>query len=324
MEARRKPLFFEGSEKKLEMVLSSQGDDIRQKDWESVVNQAGAKILSKLSSKFCDAYLLSESSLFVWDRRFTLITCGRTTLVDVAIALFQEYGEKQVESLIFERKNEFFPQHQKSDVFEDLARLSKYIPGKAYRFGDANEHHLFLFHLDRDFCPNYSDHTLEILMYEIQGEAKEAFAEKPHSHERLRNLFAQASPLSGFDMSEYIFEPRGYSCNALKGDKYFTIHVTPQEISPYVSFETNIKSEIGGLAHSVIQIFQPKSFDLVKFRPGSSKAYDIKIPDYQVINQINQSVNCGYHVDFISYFQPPTAFKEALSLNLNSLIEEEL
>lgn len=315
-------MFFEGSEKKLEMVLSSQGDDIRQRNWESVVAQAGAKILSKISSRSCDAYLLSESSLFVWDRRFTLITCGRTTLVDVAIDLLKDYGRELVESLIFERKSEFFPQHQKSDVFEDLARLSQFVPGKSYRFGDANEHHLFLFHLDRDFCPNWSDQTFEILMYEIQGQAREIFSEQPHCPKKIKKFLSEIIALNSFEIDEHIFEPMGYSCNALKGDKYFTIHVTPQEISPYVSFETNLDSEMNELIHSVIQKFQPKSFDLVSFSPESKIKPHTEVSDYQVINQISQSINCGYHVSFVSYYQPPTSFKEALDLNTNTFSDQ--
>ena len=83
------PSFFEGPEKKLEAVvtpdfppLRSLGDDM----WRSVVEAAGAKILSVLRSEHCDAYLLSESSLFVYDDWFAMMTCGQTTLV----AAFEE------------------------------------------------------------------------------------------------------------------------------------------------------------------------------------------------------------------------------------------
>ena len=181
-------MFFEGSEKKFEVVLSSACVDLRQKDWTSMIAKAGARILSKISSQVCDAYLLSESSLFVWERRLTMITCGQTTLVHAAIELFKEYGVDHLESFIFERKNESFPQHQKSDIFTDLEQLNKYIPGKAYRFGDANEHHLFLFHLDKEFTPTVSDQTLEILMYELQGEARTIFTEAPHHPESLESF----------------------------------------------------------------------------------------------------------------------------------------
>ena len=127
--------------------------------------------------------------------------------------------------------------------------------------------------------------------------------------------------LSGFKLDEHIFEPVGYSCNALKGGKYFTIHVTPQKISPYVSFETNIISERQRVISSVLKIFQPKSFDLIDFKPRKRVYYDIS--DYQIINNVSQKIDCGYHVGFASYYQPPSAPKDALSLHLDS-IEEKL
>ena len=79
------PSFFEGPEKKLEMVvtpehrsLRSLGDEV----WRRVVEAAGAQVLSSLCNEECDAYLLSESSLFVYDDWFVMITCGQTTLID--------------------------------------------------------------------------------------------------------------------------------------------------------------------------------------------------------------------------------------------------
>ena len=214
----------------------------------------------------------------------------------------------------------FSPQHQKSDIFADLEKLSQHIPGKAYRFGDANEHHLFLFHLNKDFCPLPSDQTLEILMYEIQGEASHVFTEIPHHQGNIKKLFHNVQIFNGFEVDEHIFNPVGYSCNALKGDTYFTIHVTPQKISPYVSFETNINSALNELVNSVIQIFQPKSFDLVGFNPTTTTLCGV--PQYQIINNIHQRINCGYYVGFSSYYQPPSAPKKALSLNLNSIQED--
>lgn len=314
------PLFFEGSEKKLEMVLSPGGPDLRQRDWAPVVAKANAQILSKISSPDCDAYLLSESSLFVWERRLTMITCGQTTLAEAAISLFQEYGMDQVELFIFERKNESFPQHQKSDIFTDIEQLNQHLPGKAYRFGDANEHHLFLFHLDRDFSPVSSDQTLEILMYELQGEAHDIFTESPHSLEKIRKFLKFSRPLRDFQWDDYIFKPVGYSCNALKNDNYFTIHVTPQEISPYVSFETNMAWGTREIIDSVIRLFQPKSFDLVDFKP--TRLHLCEVPGYQMINHVNQSIGCGYQVSFASYYQPPQRPRQAFSLNLNSNVEE--
>ena len=63
-------MFFEGSEKKIEVVFQDSLESLRQQPtstWETLVEKSGAKILSKISNDKMDAYLLSESSLFVYD-----------------------------------------------------------------------------------------------------------------------------------------------------------------------------------------------------------------------------------------------------------------
>ena len=55
--------------------------------WREIVAASRASVLSRMSNDACDAYLLSESSLFVFERRMLMITCGQTRLVDAVEAL---------------------------------------------------------------------------------------------------------------------------------------------------------------------------------------------------------------------------------------------
>ena len=68
--------FFEGTEKKFELVVDPALPSFREKGhsyWTGVARSAGAEVLSRLSNDRCNAYLLSESSLFVFDRRFAAV-----------------------------------------------------------------------------------------------------------------------------------------------------------------------------------------------------------------------------------------------------------
>ena len=62
--------FFEGPEKKVELAVVDGHPSLRalgEAFWRGVVKAANADVLSVLSNAHLDAYLLSESSLFVYD-----------------------------------------------------------------------------------------------------------------------------------------------------------------------------------------------------------------------------------------------------------------
>ena len=94
MKRRSELTFFEGTEKKIELVVRAGSPSLRQRGeawWRRIVEKADAQILSSLSNASCDAYLLSESSLFVWDTKALIITCGRTRLTEAALVLLDAY-----------------------------------------------------------------------------------------------------------------------------------------------------------------------------------------------------------------------------------------
>lgn len=80
--------------------------------WDEILDQARCQVLSKSSSDSLDAYVLSESSLFVYDQVMYLKTCGRTTLLKCLAPLFraaEEYANLRPDWLRFSHKNFAFP-----------------------------------------------------------------------------------------------------------------------------------------------------------------------------------------------------------------------
>lgn len=299
-------MFFEGSEKKLEVVVSRKAGDLREKSdifWHQVVEKANAKIISKIETKECKAYLLSESSLFVWDNRMTLITCGRTTLVEVAKYFIFEFGHEAIDSLIYERKNEYFPQWQPTDFYDDTKKLNQLTDGKAFRFGKVDEHHLHLYYMNKNYIPEDSDKTLEILMYDLDQDVIKLFQESSQDSESLRKKSGIDKIFSDFSFDDHVFTPFGYSLNALKGEEYFTIHVTPQELGCYVSFETNagMENQYIELLDRVLTVFKPSSFDTIYFHPENGIAIDV--PGFSQRSFVQDKLDCGYHITYAHYFQ---------------------
>jgi S-adenosylmethionine decarboxylase len=314
---------FEGPEKKVELLVKPGLPSLRgwgREAWTRIVQRARADVVSVTANAQCDAYLLSESSLFVYDDHLVMITCGRTQLVEAVAAMLERIGVAQIALLIYERKNEHFPQNQPTTFEEDAARLCQLIPGRAFRFGHQDEHLIQLYHSSRPFTPEPHDTTLEILMHGIAEEVQTQF--RPPSDPLPLVKRALAPILSGAIVDDHVFEPAGYSLNALLGKHYATLHVTPQEVGSYVSFETNLDFRDGPekIIEPVIQLFQPKSFDLFSFVPGESVAY--RIPDYRLRDHVACELECGYHVAFQHHSNPVSRARRPEEIPLAELEPE--
>jgi len=314
-----RPSFFEGPEKKLKVVvtpgfppLRSLGDAM----WHGVVEAAGAMVISVLRSDRCDAYLLSESSLFVFDDCFILITCGQTTLVDAVPRLLQRVPKESIAFLVYERKSEHFPEHQSTTFREDARRLQTMLPGRALRFGDEHGRYLQIFHTIRPYTPGKNDPTLEVLMHVIDEGIAAKFASQPlANHPPVAVSSGIDAILPEFITSEHVFDPAGYSLNAVKRDEYYTLHVTPEETGSYVSFETNhdFRGDVGGLVGSIVDLFRPRAFDVVTFVPGTEPAHPVA--GYQLGDQVVEAL-CGYRVSYFQYFVAPVEPRPACRIEL--------
>jgi S-adenosylmethionine decarboxylase len=314
------PRFFEGAEKKVEIVidggqpsLRAAGDDY----WGRIVSTAGAQILSKIGNEHCDAYLLSESSLFVFDHKIIMITCGQTRLVDAVIELLGRVPADSVEFFTYERKNEVYPHRQPTSFYDDVQRLDAVLPGKAFRFGDEDEHHILLFHLDRPYrCP-HTDLTLEMLMYGIDETVRASFAPGArHVAGDVRGRLGLEDLVPGFHVDDYSFLPSGYSLNGIREDMYWTLHVTPEANGSYVGFETNLRSgdDLAPVIDRLLDLFAPRSFDLFLFQHGED--VPLALDRYRLRSHVAGKLGCGYQVRFRSYHRPCSRLRLPAEISL--------
>ena len=312
-------MFFEGPEKKLELALLPGQPSLRARGldyWKAVTAKARAQILSTVSNESMDAHLLSESSLFVTDTWLTMITCGRTDLVSAVLQLCEDLGHENFQYLVYERKNAHFQEYQPGNFFDDAKRLAETMPSKSYRFGDGDDHHVFLFHLDKPYAPAQDDLTMEILMHGIDPQAARVFMSGPqHKKDYIKERSGVWTLMSGFSVDDHLFEPMGYSLNAIRGPRYYTVHVTPQKIGSYVSFETNcVDGDADATIARVLDLFKPQSCDIVLFQPAGLRK---KIRcHYPVKQSVRQKLACGYRVSFDHHFKPGAGAAQALEITL--------
>ncbi|NVJ65190.1 MAG: adenosylmethionine decarboxylase [Gammaproteobacteria bacterium] len=313
-------MFFEGSEKKAEIIIDagrlSLLTDFDDAFWAQMVEHCQAKILSSISNEHCKAFLLSESSLFVWQDHLVILTCGNTRLVNAVEYFLQAIDPSLVLQVIYQRKNEHFAYAQPTNFIDDVKLLKSHTPGKAYRFGEMYSHHNYLFHSNQAYQAEASDKTYELLAYQISKDASEHLTDEGLSVTDIREFLRLDEWLADFELDDFAFEPFGYSLNALRGSDYLTIHITPQAHSSYVSFESNLN--LIELTPTLLDILKPASFDLVTFNAEDFMSQaQAHLPDFYISKDLVESVlDNGYCVNFATYLRPQIEFGQPRRLDL--------
>ena len=305
---------FEGPEKKLEIILKHADSDIRcNRDhrWTGVVKACGAEIISQKNTADMDAYLLSESSLFVWSDRVLMITCGKTSLIKAVPGIIDIVSKDNIAYFFYERKNLMYPYLQNSDFETEARYLSAFFSGKSYRIGPANHDHVHIFYFSTPERLIEGDTTLEVLMHDMHPAVIGTFV--PRHADTVKDL----EKLTGIDRlypemesDSYQFQPYGYSLNKILGEKYMTIHVTPEPSGSYASFETNIfEIDYTNTINYVTDIFKPNRFTLVMTtsREGNPVPQDHRLPSamtgYECSEKSFYEFDCGYAVNFFNYMK---------------------
>lgn len=157
--------FFEGCEKRLEIVFSDTGDKqglrrISKDEWNGLLAHAHCTILGDCtSSETLDSYILSESSLFVSPLRVVIKTCGLffshfsfvrlvliikfvgTTsllqIVPVLVTAAEKLGAS-LETVFFSHQNYMFPERQPAphhNLEAETQYLHKHFDGELKTLG---------------------------------------------------------------------------------------------------------------------------------------------------------------------------------------------
>jgi len=177
--------------------------------------------------------------------------------------------------------------------------------------GALNGDHWYLYTLNKeDMLIEQPDQTLEILMSDLDPEATKAFYKDNEfiSDQHSTQVTGIADLMPGANLDPLMFDPCGYSINAIKDDNYFTIHVTPQSHCSFASFETNIPSQdengngkktYGKLINQVLKIFKPGKFIITFFK---NKMSDSHLSDKEITGYKRQdSISYRFHQYSLSF-----------------------
>mmetsp|Transcript_5130 Transcript_5130/g.7093 ORF Transcript_5130/g.7093 Transcript_5130/m.7093 type:complete len:401 (-) Transcript_5130:36-1238(-) len=272
---------FEGPEKTLEICFNSNTGGIEgcrafsRRQLDDICTQARCTILSQISNAYLDAYVLSESSLFVYPHKFVIKTCGTTTLLRCIERVLKFAADQglELEWLGYSRKNYTFPDgqpfphsnfEQELNYINSHSSLSARLDGSGYTLGPTTGDHWLVYVADKCNRPSYlsTDRVLNIMMFDMDKRCAEMFyKENCPSGKEMTEKTGISALVPGAVIDDCAFEPCGYSMNAILFDSYATMHVTPEEECSYASFETNqCLRSYNSLIKNVISIFKPKRF----------------------------------------------------------------
>lgn len=279
--------FFEGAEKLLEIWFISSDvknkhRDLRQiprNKWESLLKSVRCEIISFCRNEQIDAYVLSESSMFISKRRIILKTCGTTTplqCLEPLLTLVQCFaGFDKVENIYYSHKNYKRPELQASphQAFEEeVSLLDTFFPdGEAYCLGSTDADCWYLYTLSEGnalISDEEPDQTLEILMTQLDAEVMSIFTRIECSSASVatqKSGICKLIPHMSFD--DFLFEPCGYSMNGItQSGSYMTIHITPEPEYSYVSFESDVPEvSYKEIINRVLKTFKPRQFMVTIF-----------------------------------------------------------
>lgn len=310
---------FEGPEKTLEVAFKKDigaSNGLRclsRSQLDILCTKARCSIMSKMSNDDMDAYVLSESSLFVYSHRFIMKTCGTTTLLRCLNTLL-EYAdalELEISWVDYSRKNLSNPSAQlwphssfdcEIQYLNSHTALQNRLQGAGHVLGPITGDHWYVYVADHSHecddgavapvsvggvprllsetdgadCDAIIEHgaiTVNLMMFDMAEQVSKHFFESRYADVDGLTMGQQMTAasgintlLDGFVVDERAFSPCGYSMNAICGDSYATIHVTPEPHCSYVSFETNADMECySDLVRKVLGVFRPKRFVLTLF-----------------------------------------------------------
>jgi len=170
---------FEGPEKLLEVWFATSDKTlpasanplglkaVSQDSWKGMLDLVNCKVLSVVESRNLDAYLLSESSMFVFPHKLVLKTCGTTTLLYGLPRMLEiaalEAGFPHASTdfpgtagavarphrVFYSRKNFLYPDQQQGphrSWRDEVSYLDNmFLGGSAYMIGKMNGEHWYLY-----------------------------------------------------------------------------------------------------------------------------------------------------------------------------------
>jgi len=322
---------FEGPEKRLEVRFRRSASTpegfrvVTRAQLDEMCALVNCTILSVCSNEQLDAYVLSESSLFVYQEKVVLKTCGTTTLLR-CLPFMLELASRlamEVTFVCYSRRNFLYPErqlHPHCSFEQEVEVLNESFSGDAYILGPLTGAHWHVYVADmRSLTEKALEAAPKTRMFEMMMTGLDAgkmnqFYRTEDMKGSVEDGSALARPItvssgladvfSGATTDEYLFDPCGYSMNGIRGDDYATVHVTPEPQCSFVSYETTcVDSTPPELMKQLTHAFAPREFTVIVMEDGDGMAATTSAPSLPGYGMVYRSSYCaqGQTLHAVSY-----------------------
>lgn len=237
------------------------------------------------------AFLLSESSLFVFPHRILMLTCGRTNIHNaleeilrhIAPAARLSPGWVQLSHRALVAPAAQPVPHQTPAA--NLAAMCKLLPGAhATVLGSSMRFPWYAF--TAQLAGAHVQPSLAVYMHGLPARVCDAYVDPDIEKFFLRHdLHCRLTP--GFvPLHTHCFEPSGYSANGatMQRTGYWTVHVTPEADSSYACFEAGVESPCHeALLRACLEHFCPSHACVVQHGALVTELCSSPVPEYELV-----------------------------------------
>lgn len=330
---------FEGFEKRLEIEFGHSSSDpvsspleknyflrsLSRSALDEILSAAQCTIVSALSNKAMDSYVLSESSLFIYPLKIIIKTCGTTQLLHSIAPLLKHAASLSLTAhrCRYSRGAFLFPEVQPfphTNFSEEVQFLDSYFGNLGSKACAIDgKWHVYSAEAEK---PDYNIinpwYTVELCMTQLDRDSASKFFKKSGLLELSAGDMTVSSGivniLPDFQICDFAFDPCGYSMNAIEDQAYATIHVTPEENCSYASFEIMEyrARDLQDLIYRIASVFRPSVllfslYSRTSEDQGEQFGFSSPLPNkydllgYDCRKSIRKELRGGGVLDFFSF-----------------------
>ncbi len=237
------------------------------------------------------AFLLSESSLFVFPHRILMLTCGRTNMQKALAHMLKQIApaadmkpcwvqlaHRALLAPAAQPVPHRTPEASLQCMRELLPTACETVLGVTMRFP--------WYAFTAQLAPAHVQPSIAVYMHGLPQRVCDAYTDPAGAKVYVRHDLHCRLPPGFVPLDTHCFEPQGYSANGgtMEKNGYWTVHVTPEPNATYASFEAGARAEQHeALLLACLEHFCPRRACVLQQGVLVSEVCSSPAPEYKLV-----------------------------------------